>query len=70
MDAKTADLIARALGTMIGKIMEDSVGLALAPPPGRAWSETLIDAGHDIAALAATISIIQRRSDEASTQGL
>ena len=63
MDAKTADQIARALGTMIGEIMEDYVAIALTPPAGDLWPEVLVDAAHDIAALAATISIVRRRSE-------
>jgi hypothetical protein len=66
MDARTADQIARALATMIGELMEDSVGIALTPPPGDLWPELLVEAAHDIAALAATISIVQRRAENAA----
>ncbi len=67
VDRQTAQIGLGALGTAIGEIMEDTVGLALAKAPDGAQADraaVLVAAGRDIEALARAMSILAARGAE------
>lgn len=63
MDHQSARNAVTLIALLIGEIMEDHAGAAIAPPatPPAAWSGRLTQAGEDIETLGRALSVFGRR---------
>lgn len=66
MDLRAAREAVGLLASMIGEIMEDNVGAALAvvAPQPADWSARLTEAGEDISTLGRALAVIGRRAGD------